>query len=253
MQQQMSMGGIVHQATGRLVSPRLHAADGMISFGSGADDGHHHRVAVRAGRRRAPRLGTVVAAAHVAAGPKYRRLRGVAAVVAAPDITGRELFDQRARPGNNTAWKQLIVASINKDRFFEIEMEVREDELDEYGVVNNAIYASYLHSGRDVMLDKMGISVDYWTSTGNAMALSELNLKFFAPLRSGDRFVVKVKPIQIKGVRIIVEHMIETLPDRKLVLKGSATAICLNKNFRPTRVFPELSASLVEAFSCKVA
>ncbi|CAL5015549.1 unnamed protein product [Urochloa decumbens] len=253
MQQQMSMGGLVRQATGRLISARPGAADGMISFGSGADDNHHHRVAVRTGRRRAARLGrVVVAAAQVAAGPKYRRLRGVAAVVAAPDTTGRELFDQRARPGNSTASKQLI-ASINKDRFFEIEMEVREDELDEYGVVNNAIYASYLHSGRDVMLEKMGISVDYWTSTGNAMALSELNLKFFAPLRSGDRFVVKVKPIQIKGVRIIVEHMIETLPDRKLVLKGSATAICLNKNFRPTRVFPELSASLVDAFSCKVA
>jgi hypothetical protein len=34
--------------------------------------------------------------------------------------------------------------------------------------------------------------------------------------KSGDRFVVKVKPVQIKGVRIIVEHMIETLPDRKV-------------------------------------
>ncbi|CAN6229131.1 unnamed protein product [Urochloa humidicola] len=243
MQQQM--GGLVRQVPG--LSPRPRPANGVgigFTFGSG-----HHRVVVRTAGRRRTRLGTAVAAAHVAARPKYCRLRGVAAI-ATPDTTSRELFDQRARPGN-TAPSQLT--SMRKDKCFEIEMEVREDELDEYGVVNNAIYASYLHSGRDVMLEKMGISVDYWTSTGNAMALSELNLKFFAPLRSGDRFVVKVKPIQIKGVRIIVEHMIETLPDRKLVLKGSATAICLNKNFRPTRVFPELSASLVEAFSCKVA
>ncbi|RCV34858.1 hypothetical protein SETIT_7G191800v2 [Setaria italica] len=149
-----------------------------------------------------------------------------------------------------SAWYEK---TCRKDKFFEIEMKVRDDELDEYGVVNNAIYASYLHSGRDVVLEQLGISVDYWTSTGNAMALSELNLKYFAPLRSGDRFVVKVKPVQIKGVRMIVEHMIETLPDRKLVLEGRATVVCLNKDFRPTRVFPELSARAMEVFSCKVA
>ncbi|KAG2567878.1 hypothetical protein PVAP13_7NG274800, partial [Panicum virgatum] len=157
-----------------------------------------------------------------------------------------------AHPGKYAASNQLATA-MSKDKFFEIEMVVRDDEVDEYGVVNNPIYASYLHSGRDVMLEQLGISVDYWTSTGNAMALSELNLKYFAPLRSGDVFVVKVKPVLIKGVRIIVEHMIETLQDRKLVLEGRAVAVCLNKDFRPTRVFPELSASLIEVFSCKVA
>ncbi|CAN6240415.1 unnamed protein product [Urochloa humidicola] len=245
------MGGLFRQATG--LSPRPRAADGMvtISFCSGADS-RHHRVVAHDGRRAArPGTAVVAAAAQVAAaGPRYRRLRGVAAV-AAPDTTSPELFDHRARPGNSAAQASQL-ASINKDRFFEVEMEVRDDELDEYGVVNNAIYASYLHSGRDMLLEHLGISVDYWTSTGNAMALSELNLKYFAPLRSGDRFVVKVKPLQIRGVRIIVEHMIEALPDRKLVLKGRATAICINKNFRPTRVFPKLSASLIEAFACKV-
>ncbi|CAN6235867.1 unnamed protein product [Urochloa humidicola] len=234
MQQQM--GSLVHQ---------LRAADG-ISFGSGATHVQHGAVARRPGR-------VVVAAAHVAARPKYCRLRGAAAI-AVPE-TSRQLLDQQVLPSSTTPTLnlQLPTIRIRKDKFFEIEMKVRDDELDEYGVVNNAIYASYLHSGRDVVLEQLGISVDYWTSTGNAMALSELNLKYFAPLRSGDKFVVKVKPVQIKGVRMIVEHMIETLPDRKLVLEGRATVVCLNKDFRPTRVFPELSARAMEVFSCKVA
>ncbi|XP_004977932.1 acyl-acyl carrier protein thioesterase ATL4, chloroplastic [Setaria italica] len=235
------MAGLVRQVTG--LSHRPRPAD--VSSGIHGQ----HRVVVRTGRARPGRV--IVAAAHVAARPKYCRLRGAAAN-AVPE-TSRQLLDQQeVRPSNDTASNPLIT-TIRKDRFFEIEMEVRDDELDEYGVVNNAIYASYLHSGRDVMLEQLGISVDYWTSTGNAMALSELNLKYFAPLRSGDKFAVKVKPIQIKGVRIIVEHMIETLPHRKLVLEGRATAVCLNKDFRPTRVFPELSASFIEVFSCKVA
>ncbi|CAL5069282.1 unnamed protein product [Urochloa decumbens] len=229
MQQQM--GSLVHQ---------LRAADG-ISFGSGAH-GQHGVVARRPGR-------VVIAAAHVAARPKYCRLRGAAAI-AVPE-TSHQLLDQQVRPSSITP--NLKLPTIRKDKFFEIEMKVRDDELDEYGVVNNAIYASYLHSGRDVVLEQLGISVDYWTSTGNAMALSELNLKYFAPLRSGDRFVVRVKPVQIKGVRMIVDHMIETLPGRKLVLEGRATVVCLNKDFRPTRVFPELSARAMEVFSCKVA
>lgn len=42
---------------------------------------------------------------------------------------------------------------------------------------------------------------------------------FVVHRQSGDRFVVKVKPVQIKGVRMIVEHMIEALPDRKVHMK----------------------------------
>nr|TKW05856.1 hypothetical protein SEVIR_7G203850v2 [Setaria viridis] len=242
MQQQMA--GLVRQVTGLSLRPR--PAD--VSSGIHGQ----HRVVARTGRARTGRV--VVAVAHVAARPKYCRLRGAAAI-AVPE-TSRQLLDQQeVRPSNDTASNPLIT-TIRKDKFFEIEMKVRDDELDEYGVVNNAIYASYLHSGRDVVLEQLGISVDYWTSTGNAMALSELNLKYFAPLRVHaclQSFVVKVKPVQIKGVRMIVEHMIETLPDRKLVLEGRATVVCLNKDFRPTRVFPELSARAMEVFSCKVA
>jgi acyl-CoA thioesterase FadM len=116
--------------------------------------------------------------------------------------------------------------------------------------------------------------------------LTEIILFIIHYRQSGDRFVVKVKPVQIKGVRMIVEHKIEALPDRKvrikwrrvlhmleavsdasyihltlavpiytcqLVLEGRATVVCLNKDFRPTRVFPELSARAKEVFSCKVA
>jgi acyl-CoA thioesterase FadM len=41
-----------------------------------------------------------------------------------------------------------------KDGFYEVEMTVQDDELDEYGVVNNAIYASYIHSGKLIHLQK---------------------------------------------------------------------------------------------------
>ncbi|KQJ83958.1 acyl-acyl carrier protein thioesterase ATL3, chloroplastic [Brachypodium distachyon] len=140
-------------------------------------------------------------------------------------------------------------SNIRKDKYFKVEMEVHETELDQYGVVNNVIYTSYIQNGRDKLLESLGISVDSIISKGDALALSELRLKYFAPLKNGDRFVVKTKLMEIKGVRIIFEHIIETLADHKLVLEAKGTAVCLNKDYRPTRVFPDMSTKLLQYFS----
>nr|CAB3447431.1 unnamed protein product [Digitaria exilis] len=133
-------------------------------------------------------------------------------------------------------------------RFFELEMTVRDCELDKYGVVNNAIYAGYIETARQEMVARLGVCTGTIARTGRAMALSELNVKYFAPLKRGTKFVVMVRVVGIKGVRMRMEHLIATLPERKLVLEAMATVVCLNKDYRPTRMFPEM-ANLLHFFS----
>ncbi|KAI5011518.1 hypothetical protein ZWY2020_013655 [Hordeum vulgare] len=127
--------------------------------------------------------------------------------------------------------------SLKKDKYFEIEMKVHDTELDKYGVVNNAIYSSYIRNGHDKLLESLGISVDSMVSKGSALLFQ--------------KFVVKVQLGQIKGVRLILEHKIETLPDHKLVLEAKGTLVCLDKDYHPTRIFPELSTKLLQFFSSK--
>ncbi|KAL5229455.1 hypothetical protein ABZP36_028231 [Zizania latifolia] len=132
-------------------------------------------------------------------------------VVASPNSRLQLLHDA---PSKNTS-NQQQTCSLGEDKFYDVEMSVRDDELDEYDVVNNAFYSSYLHDCRHIFLENHGIGVDYCKSKGNLFALSELNLKFITPLRKGDRFVVKTRIIQMKGIRLVIEHLIKKLPDHE--------------------------------------
>ena len=124
-------------------------------------------------------------------------------------------------------------------RIFTINLKVRDYELDQYGVVNNAIYNHYLEHARHEFLAELGIDAAAVAASGRSLALSRLDVTYRASLRSKDHFRVEVFIAKLSGARVGFCQRIHRLPDDTLMLEAMAEAAFLDEKGRPQRIQTE--------------
>uniref|UniRef100_I1P2U4 Uncharacterized protein n=1 Tax=Oryza glaberrima TaxID=4538 RepID=I1P2U4_ORYGL len=139
----------------------------------------HLGVLLHVGHSDGRRAGALYAATNLrsleaipATGPTLRSLEEA---IAAPNLLSHEAVIS----ANNTYQD----AKPRARKFFELEMTVQDCDLDQYGVVNNTVYPSYIERAREELISGLGMSRTSIACTGNAMALTELNIKYFTPLK----------------------------------------------------------------------
>jgi acyl-CoA thioester hydrolase len=115
---------------------------------------------------------------------------------------------------------------------FELEFAVRDYECDLQGIVNNAVYQNYLEHTRHEFIKSLGISFAELHMEGKDAVAVRIELDYLYPLKSGDRFVIKLNAYPKGKLRIIFDQDIYRIPDGKHIVRAKVFATCL-QNGKP--------------------
>lgn len=118
------------------------------------------------------------------------------------------------------------------DAVFEIDMMVRDYECDMQGIVNNAVYQNYLEHCRHEFLNKVGLNFEALCQEGIDAVVSRIEINYKQPLRSRDRFVVKLGMHKQGRLRFVFDQGIVRADGDGLVLDAQVTGV-LTRNGKP--------------------
>lgn len=125
--------------------------------------------------------------------------------------------------------------SQGSDYLFGLEFLVRDYECDVQGIVNNANYQHYLEHARHEFMISRGISFFELHEQGLDLIVTKVEIEYKFPLKSRDRFIVRLNVRREGNVRIIFLQDIFRIPDEKPVVRARITGAAI-RNGRP--VFP---------------
>ena len=118
------------------------------------------------------------------------------------------------------------------DHIFSHEFTVRDYECDIQGVVNNANYQHYLEHARHEFLISRGISFAELHNQGIDLIVTHVEIDYKYPLRSHDRFAVRLHVEREGNARLVFVQDIFRIPDEKLIVKARVTGVA-TRNGRP--------------------
>jgi acyl-CoA thioester hydrolase len=129
---------------------------------------------------------------------------------------------------------------VEKQYSFSLEFSVRDYECDLQGVVNNANYQHYLEHSRHEFLITKGVDFAKLHEEGTDLIVTRVEIDYKFPLKSLDRFVVKLNLKREGNLRLVFEQDIFRLSDQKLIIQAKVTGIATKKG-RPVSPEPLLA------------
>lgn len=123
---------------------------------------------------------------------------------------------------------------------YKLEFEVRDNELDIQGIVNNANYFIYFAHARHKFAKEIGISFSKMSEEKQYLLLASTTMEFKKSLRAEDQFYVTCKLVPEGTLRFAFEQEIRKISDDTLIAKSHNVVVCIDGNNRNRPYLPEL-------------
>ena len=127
---------------------------------------------------------------------------------------------------------------------YKIEFEVRDNEIDLQGVVNNANYYIYFAHARHKFIKEIGISFSEMSEKNQYLFLTSSTIEFKKPLKAEEKFYVTCQLVPEGNIRFAFKQEIRKLPDDALIAKSYNVGACVDGNNRNRPYIPEIIKNL---------
>ncbi|WP_225333263.1 acyl-CoA thioesterase [Halomicrobium urmianum] len=123
---------------------------------------------------------------------------------------------------------------------FETTVDVRFTDVDTYGHVNNAVYATYMEEARiaylEAVLGDEAADLLSPAADGTGLVMAGLELDFERPLRTVDAVTVTVETTALGRSSVTIEY---ELRDEAVVATGETTLVAYDRAAAESRPLPD--------------
>ena len=129
---------------------------------------------------------------------------------------------------------------------FVLDFEVRDYELDQFGVVNNAVYLNYLEHARFKALAEAGFSWDVLAEKQWSIFVVHIEVDYLSEATRGDRLLIRTWADSFRRTSMILaQEIVRADEPETVVTRSRVTAVWIGPNHKPMRVPPALKAGLI--------
>ncbi len=130
-------------------------------------------------------------------------------------------------------------------KYHESRVQVRFNEVDQWGIVWYANYFAYIEVARSEVLARVGLLPDVLSSLGYTAPIINLTSNFKSSARFLDELIVQMTLVPQKAAKLVFSFRIIQAESGKLVMEGETTQVLLNnKGFMVYTLEGELAAKI---------